>query len=162
MISISKAEEAEKRRYLPLLLLADEAEDMIDRYLWRGDLFVMEEDGETLAVAVVTDEGGGVCELQNLAVTPSRQRQGLGCAMVRYVLDAFRYRFDTMTVATGDSPLHLRFYRKNGFAVSHRLVNYITEHYDHPIYEDGVLLKDKVVLSQPLGHRAAGCACAPS
>lgn len=30
-----------KKRFLPLLLLADEQESMIDRYLERGDLYVM-------------------------------------------------------------------------------------------------------------------------
>ena len=34
-----------KKQYLDLLLLADEQEDMIDRYLARGTLFVMEEAG---------------------------------------------------------------------------------------------------------------------
>ena len=32
-----------KREYLPLLLLADEQEDMIDRYLDRGIMYVLEE-----------------------------------------------------------------------------------------------------------------------
>lgn len=32
---------AGKKRYLSLLLLADEQESMIDRYLERGDLYVM-------------------------------------------------------------------------------------------------------------------------
>ena len=30
-----------KRRFLPLLLLADEQEDMIDRYLERGAMYVL-------------------------------------------------------------------------------------------------------------------------
>ena len=34
---------SDKKRFLDLLLLADEQESMIDRYIERGDLFVMEE-----------------------------------------------------------------------------------------------------------------------
>ena len=69
----------DKKRFLPLLLLADEQESMIDRYLERGDLYVMREDnGTPIAVAVVTLEGEGVCELKNLAVKPACQRQGIG------------------------------------------------------------------------------------
>ena len=30
----------DKKKYLDLLLLADEQEDMVDRYLERGDMFV--------------------------------------------------------------------------------------------------------------------------
>ena len=58
-----------KKQYLDLLLLADEQESMIDRYLERGELFVLEDEG-VKAVGVVTDEGDGVCELKNIAVAP--------------------------------------------------------------------------------------------
>ena len=34
---------SDKKRFLELLLLADEQESMIDRYLERGELFVMYE-----------------------------------------------------------------------------------------------------------------------
>ena len=34
----------DKKRYLPLLLLADEQESMIDRYLEQGDLFALYDD----------------------------------------------------------------------------------------------------------------------
>ena len=44
--------EEDKRKYLPLLLLADEQESMIDRYLDRGTLYVLEdEDVKTAGVA---------------------------------------------------------------------------------------------------------------
>lgn len=42
-----------KKQYLDLLLLGDEQEIMIDRYLERGDLFVLEDNG-IKAVCVVT------------------------------------------------------------------------------------------------------------
>ena len=42
-----------KKQYLDLLLLGDEQETMIDRYLERGDLFVLEDNG-IKAVGVVT------------------------------------------------------------------------------------------------------------
>ena len=34
-----------KKQYLPLLLLADEQESMIDRYLERGEMFALEDNG---------------------------------------------------------------------------------------------------------------------
>ena len=40
-----RAVEADKKQYLDLLLLADEQEDMIDRYLERGTMYVLEDDG---------------------------------------------------------------------------------------------------------------------
>lgn len=58
-----------KKAYVDLLLLADEQEDMIDRYLERGTMYVLEDDG-VKAECVVTDEGGGILELKNIAVAP--------------------------------------------------------------------------------------------
>lgn len=65
-----------KKEYMELLLLADEQEDMIDRYLERGDMFVL-EDGGVLGECVVTREGDGVYELKNIAVAPDCQRRGV-------------------------------------------------------------------------------------
>ena len=54
-MKISKIED-NKKRYMSLLFLADEQEDMIDRYLEKGTMYVMEENG-VKAECVVTDEG---------------------------------------------------------------------------------------------------------
>ena len=69
--------ESGKRDFLPLLLLGDEQEDMIDRYLDRGTLLAL-YDGGLRAVCVVTKEAPGVFEIKNLAVEPAFQRQGYG------------------------------------------------------------------------------------
>ena len=43
-----------------------------------------------------------------------------------------------MTVGTGDVPGTLGFYRNCGFKYSHRIKNFFTDNYDHPIVEDGL------------------------
>ena len=96
-----------KKAYMDLLLLADEQEDMIDRYLERGDMFVL-EDGGVLAECVVTREGDGVYELKNIAVAPDCQRKGYGKRLIEF---AFSYYGDCerMLVGTGDVPSSLGF-----------------------------------------------------
>ena len=59
-----------KKDYLDLLLLADEQESMIDRYLERGEMFVLTDGDKTVAVCVVTNEGEGVYEIKNIATAP--------------------------------------------------------------------------------------------
>lgn len=54
-----------KKEYLNLLLLADEQEDMIDRYLDRGRMYVLEDNG-VKCECVVTDEGNGILEKKTL------------------------------------------------------------------------------------------------
>ena len=73
--------ETDKKQYLDLLLLADEQEDMIDRYLEHGTMYVL-EDGGVKAECVVTDEGGGLLELKNIAVRPEVQGRGYGKTLV--------------------------------------------------------------------------------
>ena len=65
-MKISKIED-NKKRYMSLLFLADEQEDMIDRYLEKGTMYVLEENG-VKAECVVTDEGSKVLEIKNIAV----------------------------------------------------------------------------------------------
>ena len=108
----------EKKTYLSLLLLADEQEDMIDRYLERGDMYVLEDGGKALAVIVVTDEGGGVLEIKNLAVDPAFHKCGYGRRMIDFAADHYRNAFHTLLVGTGDSPLTIPFYERCGFVRS--------------------------------------------
>ena len=55
-----------KKEYLDLLLLADEQEDMIDRYLEKGRMYVLDDDG-IKSECVITDEGNGLLEIKNIA-----------------------------------------------------------------------------------------------
>ena len=125
----------DKKRYLPLLLLADEQESMIDRYLDRGTMFVLIDGGAIKGECVVTDEGQGVLEIKNRAVEPACHRMGYGKALIDYVAARYRGRYSVLQVGTGDSPLTVPFYEKCGFVRSHRVENFFVDHYDHPIFE---------------------------
>lgn len=161
--------EENKKDYLELLLLADEQEDMIDRYLERGDMYVLEEQmpaGEAAeeygqnggrynvyGVCVVTDEGNGTLEIKNLAVSPEKQGQGYGRDLIWFVEETYRDRYHMLQVGTGDSPATLPFYEKCGFQRSHVVRNFFTENYDHPIYECGRQLVDMVYLQKDLKEK---------
>lgn len=138
-----------KKQHLDLLLLADESESMIDRYLERGELFILDDNG-VKAICVVTDEGNGVCELKNIAVTPESQRQGYGKRLIKYLLFYYSGNYNQMIAGTGDVPSSVGFYKSCGFEYSHRIENFFTDNYVHQMIEDGVLLKDMIYLKQEL------------
>ena len=138
-----------KKQYLSLLLLADEQEDMIDRYLARGVMYVL-DDGGVKGECVVTDEGGGVLELKNIATEPACHGQGYGKALIEFVSERYRDRYELLQVGTGDSPLTVPFYEKCGFVRSHTVKNFFTDNYDRPIFECGVQLVDMVYLRKKL------------
>jgi len=139
-----------KKQYLSLLLLADEQEDMIDRYLDRGTMYVL-EDGGVKAECVVTDEGDGILEIKNIATDPDWQGMGYGKALMEYIAEQYSGDYSVLQVGTGDSPLTIPFYEKCGFARSHIIPNFFTDNYDHPIIEDGVQLVDMVYLRRKIG-----------
>ena len=138
-----------KKQYLQLLLLADEQESMIDRYLERGTMFVLLDDG-VKGVCVVTDEGNGVAEVKNIATDPAFHGRGYGRALLDHAADFCAGQFHTLQVGTGDSPLTVPFYEKCGFVRSHTVPNFFVDNYDHPIFEAGVQLVDMVYLAKQL------------
>ena len=141
--------EKDKKRYLELLLLADEQEDMIDRYLERGTMYVL-EDGGVRAECVVTDEGDGILELKNIAVEPDAQGRGYGKALIDFLIRTYKEQYAVLQVGTGDSPSTIPFYESCGFRRHHLVKNFFIDHYDHPIYECGVPLVDMVYLQRVL------------
>ena len=74
-----------KKQYISLLLLADEQENMIDRYLERGTMYVL-EDSNVKAECVVCDEGNGILEIKNIAVDPENQGTGYGKALIDFLV----------------------------------------------------------------------------
>mgnify|MGYP000635853371 CR=1 FL=1 len=93
-----------KKQFLPLLLLADEQENMIDRYLDRGTLLAL-YDGGLRAVCVVTKEAPA-CSRSKSGRGAGFQRQGVSAGQVRHVAGACRTAGGTcLLVGTGDSAL---------------------------------------------------------
>ena len=129
--------------------MADEQENMIDRYLERGTMYVLDDNG-VKAECVVTDEGNGILELKYLAVAPQYQGRGYGKAMIDFLIRQYENQYAILQVGTGESSLTIPFYEKCGFTRSHRIPNFFTENYDHPIFDGGIRLVDMVYLQMPL------------
>lgn len=136
-----------KKQFLDLLLLADEQESMIDRYLEQGELFVLYDHG-VKTVCVVAKVQERVYEIKNLATDPGFQGKGYGKAMVEYMMQLYREKADCILVGTGDSALTIPFYQKCGFVYSHRVPNFFVDFYDKPIYEAGKQLIDMIYLKK--------------
>ena len=136
-----------KKEYLTLLLLADEQEDMIDRQLDNGRMYVLDDNG-IKCECVVTDEGNGVLEIKNIATVPEYQGEGYAKALIDFIIKKYREQYIVLQVGTGDSPLTIPFYEKCGFVRSHIIPNFFTDNYDHPIYEGGRQLVDMVYLQR--------------
>jgi GNAT superfamily N-acetyltransferase len=141
--------ECDKKRFLDLLLLADEQEDMIDKYLGDGDMFAL-YDGDLKTICVVSAVDEHTCELKNIATYEQYQGKGYARALIKYISDYYKNDYRSMLVGTGETPRILSFYESCGFERSHILKNFFTDNYDHVMIEDGVQLVDMIYLKKRL------------
>lgn len=148
-MKITKIEDCDKMKFLALLLLADEDLKMIEKYLHYGEMFALYDDG-LKSVCVVTRESNDVCELKNIATYEKWHGKGYGSKLINHISLYYKGKYATMIVGTGDVPWILEFYQKNGFRISHRIKNFFTDNYDHPMFDAGVQLVDMVYLSKRL------------
>jgi len=147
-MKIEKIDE-NKKQFLDLLLLADEQEDMIDKYLADGDLFALYDD-DLKSVCVVLPIDDETCELKNIATYEKYQGRGYGKALIRHVFDFYKDDHKTMLVGTGEVPAILLFYKGLGFVDSHRIENFFIDNYDNPMFEDEIQLVDMIYLKKEL------------
>lgn len=148
-MKIVQIPDSDKAKYMDLLLIADEQVNMIEKYLYRGEMFGLRDDG-LKALCVVTEEEPGVYEIKNIVTVPQYQRQGYGKQLISCVADYYKDKGKDLYVGTGDVPPILRFYETCGFEKSHIVKNFFTDNYDHPMYEDGKQLVDMVYLKRSL------------
>ena len=84
-----------KKRFISLLLLADEQESMVDRYLEKGTMYVL-EDNDVKAECVVTDEGNEILEIKNIAVDPENQGKGYGKALIDFLASKYADEYSVL------------------------------------------------------------------
>ena len=135
-----------KEQYIDLLLLADEQESMIEKYLNRGNLFALYDDYDLKTAAVVTKENNDTYEIQNIATLKIYQGKGYGSGMMKHIIQYCKNKCKYLIVGTGENEKILLFYEKFGFIYSHTVKDFFTNNYDHAIIEDGKQLKDKIYL----------------
>lgn len=141
--------ETNKKKYIDLLLLADEEEKMIDKYLERGEMYILDDNG-VKAECVVTDEGNGILEIKNIATLPNWHKQGYGKRLIEFITEKYSKNYLVIQVGTGDSPTTIPFYEKCGFKKSHIIKDFFIKNYDKPIIENGVQLVDMIYLKKIL------------
>lgn len=137
---------------MDLLLLADPSVKLVEDYLRRGECFVAEKNDLIVGVYVLIPTRPRTVELVNVAVAEHLQGKGIGKQLVLHaVQEARRQGYDTIEVGTGSTGMaQLALYQKCGFRMTSIDRDFFTRHYTEEIYENGMLLRDMVRLSQDL------------
>jgi aminoglycoside 6'-N-acetyltransferase I len=135
-----------------LLLLADETKEIIDTYALEGEIYVLEESNQIIAVYVLQVLDAKRVEIKNIAVRQDCQGQGIG----KYLLkDATRRAkdkgFETLLISTANGAIkQLYLYQKEGFEISSIKKNFFIDQYPEVIFENGIQCKHMIMLEKQL------------
>jgi predicted N-acetyltransferase YhbS len=145
----------------PLFELAEDSRPVLDGYLEDGQVLVARIGGDVVGhLQLVSTRTDSEVEIKNMAVQEDLQGRGIGCALVRAALLVARSEGRTsVVVATAAADVgNLRFYQRQGFrlrSVEHDAFCPATG-YPRGLFIDGVELRDRVWLDQPVGAAADG------
>lgn len=136
----------------PLLLTADPSRESIENYLFDSIFLEARKEEELIGVLVLKAVSNKKVEIMNLAVSRIQQNHGIGSRLLQKALrdmKDFAYEdFEVRTGTTSFGPLY--FYQKNGFRVVAVEPDYFSDRYAEELIENGLILKDCLVLTQSL------------
>lgn len=134
-----------KDDFMDLLLLGDEQENMIKKYIYIGDLFAL-YDNDLKTVSVVTRKDNETYEIKNLSTYEKYHGKGYGTHMLQHIIEEYKNKCKRLLLGTGDISRVLSYYKKFGFVYSHTIKNFFVDNYDHEMFEDGKQLVDMIYL----------------
>ncbi|WP_082232419.1 GNAT family N-acetyltransferase [Halobacillus massiliensis] len=145
-----------RKDYLPLLLLADENEDIIMEYINEGEMYVIQYQQNNIGVCLFTFPEANMVEIKNIALKEGEQGKGIGKAVIGEAFQLYKQKgYARMIVGTANSSLaNLSFYQKAGFRFERIRKDFFLS-YPHPIFENGIQALDMVVFSKDL-HEGDG------
>lgn len=152
MITIQQARPDEIETLIPMLLQAEVSERALRWGLKNLVDAVYRADSDGVLVGAATMQWrSDPCEIMELAVAPDRHGQGIGRAIVAWLIDEARRRGKSaMLVGTANSSIgNIAFYQKVGFRMDHVRKDYF-RYYREPHYEDRIQIRDMLVFRHDL------------
>ena len=137
-----------KTAFMDLLLIGDEDESMINRYIEQSTLFVVYDSGSPASLCAVMKIDSDTIEIKNLATYSKYQNKGYASALLDFVYDKYKNECKSLILGTGENEKTLRFYKKRGFVEFDRVKNFFIDNYSHAIFEDGKQLTDMIYLKK--------------
>jgi len=147
-IHIQKLDRIEKRHF-DLLLEADPSKRLVEDYLARSFCFEASKNKQFVGIIVLLPTRAKVLEIVNLAVKEDFRNQKVGQTLISFALTfARKNRYDVVEIGTGSTGFsQLYLYQKCGFRMTHIDSDFFIRHYQEPIFENNLQLKDMVRLS---------------
>jgi len=140
-----------------LLLLADESIGVIEKYIYDSEVYVAteSEDSEAVAVFALLKLNNSDIEIKNIAVAETLQNRGIGSFLISEIKRLAKVaKFENVIVGTPDRAVRqINFYENNGFIKYDLKKDFFIKNYPEPIIENGVMLRDMVMLKVKVSSR---------
>ncbi|MFT6338786.1 MAG: aminoglycoside 6'-N-acetyltransferase I [Halioglobus sp.] len=135
-----------------LLLLADESREAIDKYIYDCEIYVAELNNAIIAVYALQVTNDETVEIKNIAVSEIHQGKGIGKKLLMNAsIRAKENGYRKIIIGTGDASIRqLDLYQKAGFEIFGKKRNFFMDNYTELIFENGIQLKDMVMLKKLL------------
>lgn len=150
-VTISAFAQVTKEHY-NLLLEADPSRKLVDGYLQRSFCFEARFQDQLVGVLILLPRQPDRLEIVNLCVNENFRQRQVAQQMISFALEfAQQGHFVKLDVSTGSTSIEqLYLYQKCGFRMQSIDKDYFTRHYPEEIFENGLLLRDRVCFSQEI------------
>lgn len=133
-----------------LLLVADETKEAIEKYIYQSTIYsaFINECLTPVGVFALFKINDEQIEIKNIGVLELYQCRGIGSFLIEKIKEiAEENSYREIIVGTPDTGIkQIKFYEKNGFKKFAIKKNFFPKNYANTIIEDGVILKDMVML----------------
>ena len=137
-----------KTDFMEILLIGDEDESMINKYLNQSNLFALYDKNILISICAVIRIDDKTIEIKNLATYPEYQNKGYASMLLDFICNKCQEKSADIILGTGENEETLNFYKKRGFVETHRIKNFFIDNYSHPIFENGKQLIDMIYLKK--------------
>ncbi|GKU82810.1 N-acetyltransferase [Niallia sp. NCCP-28] len=152
MITFEAVEMKNRVAFLPILLMADESEEVVKDYIEAGTLFAIKnEENDTIGCILIIDFHENTVEIKNIALIPEFRGRGYGKACIQHILQsAKKMEKERVLVGTANSSIeNIAFYQKCGFHFWEIKKNFFAD-YPDIIVENGIQAIDMIYFEYKL------------
>jgi ribosomal protein S18 acetylase RimI-like enzyme len=140
---------AERERFVPLLLLADESLQQVRSYMHSGELYAfVGHEGIAVGIVLTIPAEQNSVELKAVAVEQTQQNRGIGRRMLAAVIEELRRRgVRRAIVGTANAGIgQLAYYQKAGFRLLRIERDFFSPARGYPaaMQDNGIRLRDMV------------------
>jgi ribosomal protein S18 acetylase RimI-like enzyme len=135
-----------------LLLLADPSVKMVEKYIFASSVYVAVLAEQIVGVLSLFSIDKNLIEIKNIAVLETHQGKGIGKKLLAFAFSEAKEKgFQDIQIGTANSSIgQLALYQKMGFEMDHIIKSFFTDNYPETMYENGILVRDMVVLKRTL------------